>query len=875
MLVPGETIDHYRVIAILGAGGMGEVYQARDEQLGRLVAIKILNSEVTHLAEGRMRFLQEARAASALNHPNIVTVYGLGLAGSRDFIAMECVAGQSLAALIQQQRLSLESILDYAAQLASALEAAHNARIIHRDLKPSNIMVTDSGLIKVLDFGLAKLMESVAGPDDATVTLEARARTEVGAVLGTPAYMSPEQLQGKPADARSDIFAFGLVLYEMTVGRQAFTGASRIEMMTAILRDEPPSVAQLRPETPPHLAGLIRACLAKDPAARIQTMTGIRETLRVALVSPTQMAQPAHRSRAPWIAAGTVLLLVLAVAAWWYLRPQAGAIPPPRVAPLTSHQGQENFPALSPSGRLVAFSWDEGAGGPMHLFVKQVGQATEVRLTTADTADTVPAWSPDETYLAFHRYGRPGVRGIYIIPALGGAARKITDAADNAGSVAWAPDGAHLAVSDATDGAGGPGPRRLYLVTVATGARKPLSTPPAGFLGNDSSPAYSPNGKLLAFARSTHTNSAAEVYVMPAAGGDARPVTTDNLALAGFAWAADSRAIVYAARRGGTDRLWRRRLSGGDPELVAAAGDDARSPSISRQGNRLVYLRKIFDTDIWRAGLTVDGKLAEPPARFIASTRIDTSPEYSPDGSKILFYSQRSGAAEIWVADSEGRNAHQITAHGGGEQNYPRWSPDGQWIAFASPAAGNWDIYRVPAAGIASQQLTSGATDEYRPNWSHDGQRLYFIRDRDGQTNLWKMPPAGGAAIQVTREGAGSAEESADGKFLYITRRGRVWRMPVDREAEAQKVFDAEWPIVWGAWVLAPSGIYYCVSPPRGKQVVNFFRFRTGRSELLFLPEKPIRLPGRRLAISPDARWLLFEQVVESPSELMLVSDFR
>ena len=733
MLAPGETIDHYRVIAMLGAGGMGEVYQARDDQLGRLVAIKILNSQVTHLDEGRMRFLQEARAASALNHPNVVTVYGLGLAGSCDYIAMEYVAGQSLAALIQQQqpRLPLENILDYAAQLASALEAAHHARIIHRDLKPSNIMLTDSGLIKVLDFGLAKLMEPVAADlSDTTVTLVAGARTEVGAVLGTLAYMSPEQLQAKPVDARSDIFAFGLVLYEMTVGRPPFTGSSRIEVTTAILRDEPAPVAQLRPETPPHLAALIHACLAKDPAARIQTMTEIRDILRAGRVPHTLPALSAHRSRGLWIAAGAVLLLVLAAAGWWYLRPQAGASAPPRLAPLTSHQGRESFPALSPSGRLVAFSWDEDTGGPLHLFVKQVGQASEVRLTPAGTGDTDPAWSPDEMFLAFHRHGRPGVRGIYIIPALGGVARRITDAAGDAGSVAWAPDGNHLALSDRRDEAGNLGPMRLYLVTVATGARKLLTTPPPGFIG-DNRPAYSPDGKLLAFQR-THTNSVADVSVMPAGGGDARPVTTENRGIGGFTWAADSRAIIYSAKRGGTDRLWRRRLNGGDPELVAAAGEDARSPSNSRQGNRLVYLRISFDTDIRRAGLTADGKLGEPPARFIASTRIDTSPEYSPDGSKIVFYSQRSGEAEIWVADSEGRNALQITSRGGGEQSYPRWSPDGRWIAFGSPAAGNWDIYRVPAAGSASQQLTSDSTDEYRPNWSHDGKWLYFIRDRDG-----------------------------------------------------------------------------------------------------------------------------------------------
>ncbi|HZY60639.1 MAG TPA: protein kinase, partial [Candidatus Binataceae bacterium] len=585
MLAPGETIDHYRVIAMLGAGGMGEVYQARDEQLGRLIAIKILNSQATQLAEGRMRFLQEARAASALNHPNIVTVYGLGLAGSCDYIAMEYVVGQSLAALIQQQRLSPESILDYAAQLASALEAAHRARIIHRDLKPSNIMLTDAGLIKVLDFGLAKLMEPVAADlSDTTVTLAARARTEVGAVLGTLAYMSPEQLEAKPADARSDIFAFGLVLYEMTAGQPAFTGRSQIEMLTAILRDQSTPVEQLRPEMPPHLAGLIRDCLAKDPAARIQTMTEVRQSLRTGGVPPTLAARPAHRSRAPWIAAGTVLLLVLAAAAWWYLRPQAGVVAPPRLAPLTSHQGRESFPALSPSGRLVAFSWDEDAGGPMHLFVKQVGQASEVRLTSATTADTEPAWSPDENFIAFHRRGGPGVRGIYIIPALGGAARKITDAVDDAGSVAWAPDGDHLALSDRRDEAGNPGSMRLYLVTVATGARKPLTTPPPGFIG-DNRPAYSPDGKLLAFQR-THSNSVADVSVMPAAGGDARPVTTENRGIGGFTWAADSRAIIYSAKRGGADRLWRKHLNGGDPELVAGAGEDARSPSNSRQGNR-------------------------------------------------------------------------------------------------------------------------------------------------------------------------------------------------------------------------------------------------------------------------------------------------
>jgi Tol biopolymer transport system component len=870
MLAPGEMIDHYRVTAMLGAGGMGEVYQARDEQLGRLVAIKILNSQTTH-AEGRMRFLQEARAASTLNHPNIVTVYGLGPAGSRDYIAMEYVTGQSLAALIQQQRLSIEAVLDYAAQLASALEAAHQARIVHRDLKPSNIMLADSGLIKVLDFGLAKLIEPVAAdPSDPAVTLTARAKTEVGAVLGTLAYMSPEQLEGKPADARSDIFAFGLVLYEMTAGRRAFTGSSQVEMLAAILRDESPSVAALRPETPPHLAGLIHGCLAKDPAARIQTMTGIREILRAGRVRPTPMVR---RARAPSIAAGAVLLLVLVATAWWRLRPQPGASPAPRLAPLTSHQGNEGVPALSPTGRMVAFNWDEGVEGPMRLFVKQVGQSSEVRLTSTANADTFPAWSPDENFIAFHRHGGPGVRGVYIIPALGGAERRITDAADDGGAVAWAPDGDHLALSDTLDEKGNPGLRRLYLVTVATGARKALTTPPVGFVG-DMRPAYSPDAKLLAFQR-THTGSVADIYVMPAAGGEGRPVTTENRGLFGLAWAADSRAIVYSSRRGGTDRLWRKRLSGGDPELVAAVGDDARFPSVSRQGNRLVYLRRTFDTDIWRAGLSTDGKLAEPPARFIASTRIDTSPEYSPDGSKILFYSQRSGAAEIWVADSDGRNALQVTSRGGVEQSYPRWSPDGRWIAFGSPAAGNWDIYRVPAAGSAAQQLTSEATGEYRPNWSHDGQWLYFIRDRDGQTNLWKMPPAGGAAIQVTREGAASAEESADGKFLYITRRASVWRMPVDREAEARKVFDAERPIPWGTWVLAPKGIYYCEPSSRGKQAVNFFRFQTGRSELLFTSEKPIRTPGRRLAVSPDARWLLFEQVVPTPSELMLVSDFR
>jgi len=880
VLAVGDKIDHYCVTGVLGQGGMGEVYQARDERLGRLVALKLLRIGQAELGDRRIRFLQEARAASALNHPNIVTVYELGSGRGRDYIAMEYIAGRSLAAILAGERLPIETILDYATQLASAMEAAHSAGIVHRDLKPGNIMVTLSEQIKVVDFGLAKLTEPLAGdPSAPTVSMAPAPQTELGTVLGTIAYMSPEQVEARPVDARSDIFSFGLVLYEMTTGRQAFGGSSRMGTVAAIIRDQPAPVKQLRPETPDPLLEAIRRCLPKQASERIQSMTEIRALLSGR--APTTASSPASvRLPAPvpvrigpirWLLIGAALLVV-AVGAW-FLRPRRSVDQnPPRLESLTAFPGAEQFPALSPSGNVVAFIWNGGAPGAAHVYLKQIGPTRPVQLTSASDDDSHPAWSSDETLVAFHRGGAPGTRGFYVIAALGGKERKVADGADEPRPLTWTTDGQHLAVSDTLDEQGRPGRLRLYLISVATGVRRALTFPPIRVMGDDN-PAYSPNGKLLAFVRN-QTSNVEDVYVMPAAGGEPRRLTFDNRGVWGLAWTSDGREVIFSSRRQGFDRLWRIPATGGSPELIPAAGEDAQYPSVSRKGNRLVYSRATIDTDIWRVGLTEEGKAAGAPAKFIASTRIDTAAEYSPDGSRVVFYSNRSGSAELWVADAGGQNPFQLTSRGGKEQNYPRWSPDGQWIAYASPASGNWEVYRVSLNGGNPQQLTSEAADDYRPSWSRDGQWIYFASTRDGQDNLWKIPAAGGPPVQVTHRGALNGEESPDGKFLYFTRGQAVWRMPMGSEAAAEKLFASGQAGLWGSWTLGPKGIYYPESSGE-KGSLKLFRFETGAIEVVVELQKPVRRTGRRLAVSPDGRTLLFEQLEERASDLMLLSNFR
>ena len=410
---------------------MGVVYRARDTQLDRVVAIKVLDAEATSDLERRRRFVQEAKAASALNHPGIVTIYGISSDAGVDFIAMEYLAGQTLDQLIKGSTLRIPLALKYATQAAEALAKAHAVGIVHRDIKPSNIMVTTDGTVKVLDFGVAKLAAATTVTDASSLTLSGlhdAPRTQEGRIVGTVAYMSPEQAAGQHVDARSDIFSFGTVLYEMVTGTRAFGGTSSVSTLAAVLTSEPRLPSELSRDVPSDFERIIMRCLRKDPAKRFQVMSDVVLALEE-LNTDTGTAiarrpRPMPRRRAVAAALVTLLVLAAAVLAWILTRPTV-SVPAPTVGRLTSYPGDERYPSISPDGNQVAFSWSGVAEDNYDIYIKALNADTPLRLTNTAAEDSVPSWSPDGSRIAFVR--REGhTTAIYLTPPVPGSERKLT-----------------------------------------------------------------------------------------------------------------------------------------------------------------------------------------------------------------------------------------------------------------------------------------------------------------------------------------------------------------------------------------------------------------------------------------------------------------
>ncbi|MGO9262274.1 MAG: protein kinase domain-containing protein [Bryobacteraceae bacterium] len=511
----GRTLSHYEILEKLGQGGMGAVYKARDTRLGRLVAIKVLLPGKASDPERRQRFMQEAKAASALNHPNIVTVHDIGSEDDVDFIVMEYIAGKPLNRVIPRQGMKLVEALECAIPIADGLAKAHAAGIVHRDLKPGNVMVGEDGTVKLLDFGLAKLVEDVA-PGDLIETHAMNAGapiTKDGAILGTVAYMSPEQAEGKTVDGRSDIFSFGAMLYEMVSGRSPFHGSSAISTLAAILHEDPKPVSELTPGLPREIDRIVARCLRKDPARRWQSMVDLRTSLQECkedsdsgVLHSGTASRPAELRAAAgrrWVWGAAALLGLLLIAAVWFFRPQPPAETTLTAVPLTSHNGFEGSPSFAPDGNHVAYSWNGPNQNNTDIYIKLIGPGDPLRLTTNPAPDISPTWSPDGRWIAFVRF-LPGARaGYFLIPALGGPERKVSETWSEPflnsvpkPLIAWSPDGKWLAVPDKDTPNGDFG---LFLVSVATGEKRRLTTPvPAG---SDSGAAFSPDGRTLAFVR--------------------------------------------------------------------------------------------------------------------------------------------------------------------------------------------------------------------------------------------------------------------------------------------------------------------------------------------------------------------------------------
>ena len=758
-LTAGSRLGPYEILSLLGSGGMGEVYRALDPRLDREVAIKVLPPERMD-EERRRRFVLEARAASALNHPNIVTIHEIEYAEGRDFIVMEYVAGKSLDRLIPRQGMPLGEVLRIATPVADALARAHGRGIVHRDLKPANVIVGSEGAVKLLDFGLAKLVASPATSPEAETETAERPLTRAGAVSGTVGYMSPEQASGREVDARTDIFSFGALLYEMVAGRRAFAGDSAAATLAAVMREQPKAPSEVAPDVPRDLERVILRCLRKESDRRYQSMADVK--LELEQIKEDSGSQPRagvapgprrrHRRRdrrrsrrdpcSVWQRPGSFC---------------APALPASRLRSSCRSRrstADEWSPTFSPDGEQVAFSWNGEKWDDASIYVKMIGSAEVRRLTTDPASDGYPAWSPDGRQIAFVRTvgedtGRPGrppddPLGLARWRAGPSAERFSRRRAGSRGRLTasgWRQSMPAL-------------PARASLKPVAStsfpfpvaspvssrGSRRPATTrarpsPRTGATWRMHRAPAAPTAGV------TSTSSISARTSRPPALRVASPITASASALSPGR-ATGPRSSIAPPRRPTSS------TSGGWPcgAIGRRSGSSSRATgrgrrAVARSRDRLAFSEALREVDIHRF---LSGR---PSEALLASSFFEGHPRFSPDGGRIAFASTRSGdRMEIWLAAADGSSPAQLTRGPGRLQNSPAWFPDGQRIAFDSLGEdGRSDIWTIDVAGGAPRRLTRDPGDESMPSFSRDGRWVYFYSERDGAGQIWRVP-AGAAS---------------------------------------------------------------------------------------------------------------------------------
>ncbi len=902
----GRVLLHFRILEKIGEGGMGVVYKAEDTRLKRAVALKFLPGQLSRSRLALERFEREAQAASVLNHPNICTIFAIDEHEGQHFIAMEYLEGETLKHRISGRPLPIDETLDLAIQIAHGLDAAHSKGIIHRDIKPANIFITKSGQAKVLDFGLAKLIQEGAAQDlgAEAIGTAVGSLTSPGTAMGTVAYMSPEQALGKELDSRTDLFSLGVVLYEMATGVLPFRGATSAATFNAILNSAPTSPVRINPDLPAELERIINTALEKERDLRCQSAAELLADLKrlkrdsesgrsaASAIKKEEAGSGRRRSMRRILPVAGAVLVMVAAALFWLgesRRDSNEPLPPPRTVPFTSLPGREMHPAFSPDGRQLAFVWTGETDDNPDIYVKLVGEGHQpLRLTSDPAGDLYPAWSPDGQRIAFIRVSQ-GRAFVCLISAHGGKERRLAEVHYSFGGLSWSPDGRFLATTSRNSAKE---PVAVILLVEATGEIHPLTSPPAGSVGDDY-PIFSPTGGSVAFVRiPIYGSTEGRIYIQSIGReggpvGDARPVSFERKDIRGINaldWSQDGTSLIFSSNRDAIQRLWRIAvpgLSGQKGSIIDATplnigGDDAWTLSVARVGNRIAWeKRQNSDVDLWKVERDYQSSKIGPPARFVHSTQTESSPQFSPDGKRIAFISDRSGNSEVWTCGSEGEGLFQVTTFAGrGDVGTARWSPDGREIAFDSTREGQRDIYVVNSEGGDARRITKEESTDSRPSWSWNGRWIYFASNRTGDWQVWKVPPSGGAAVQVTSQGGREAFESHDGKYIYYAKWNVVgiWKMPTDGGEETQVLDKGRNAF----WALARDGLFFIDFNPAPRRI-QFFSFVNGRFSLVVeIPKGNYFFLGRpSIAASPDGRWVLYSTYTRQESDIMLAENFR
>ncbi len=755
----GKTLAHYEILAKIGQGGMGEVYRALDTKLDREIALKVLPADMDHDSSRLERFEREAKAVAALKHPNIVTIHSVEEVDGIHFLTMELVEGRRLSSLLPKGGFPLERIFDIAIPLADAVSSAHARGITHRDLKPDNIMIDDEGRLRVLDFGLAKLQDP-SDPGESTLALTVDAVTEEGKILGTVAYMSPEQAEGKPIDSRSDIFSLGTVLYEMVTGVLPFQGDTGISTIGAILKDDPATVTELNLALPRHLGRIIRRCLAKQPGRRYQTAIDLRNDLEglkeemdsgeIPQASAVSMAG-ASRFTGRRLAVGSAVIAMgiigITFAMYKFLPRDVespGKTPSSSQMEMTrlTFTGESGYAAaISPDGKYVVHIQDGEEGNSLWLF--QVSTARRVQVVEPTRATlSKPTISPDGDLIYYlKKEENAPYSSLFSIPLLGGPATRVLENIRQKPS--FSPDGGHfvfLRDDDTLDDL-------LMVADLDGGNQRELArrAPPLEYHRN---PVWSPDGKVVVVSATGFGHKDFHLAEVPVAGGNERILTTEAWGhIENLEWLPDGSGLIMQAYKkvGNRDfQIWEVPYPDGVPRRITNDFYNYSGVSLTADGKTLVTQLMENENSLWA---TKTEKNFEPVQITAGGAGKSVSGiSWTRDG-RIVFGATSVEGEDLWLSGMGGGKPTQLTQ--GGTNAYPSVSPDGRYIVYGSTSSHQPHIWRIDFDGGNPTQLTFGE-GEYHPQCHPDGVSVYFLEETSGGYALFKVPLLGGETVLVS-----------------------------------------------------------------------------------------------------------------------------